>query len=508
MATGQRQIGFSRGLLPRLLLVLALIVQAAGCGGEAAIPEVRGDPGAVTARVIPPALPSGEVERFVGRAATVLERLGRRARVSVLVADLDTGDVLFERDPDVALVPASNMKVLTGAAFVASLGVDHRLSTRFYADGEIDGEGRLKGDLIVVGGGDPSITGALFDDDPMRAIDVVAESLAARGLRAIEGRLLADGRLFSGPVTGPDWPKDGPESRYMAEVSALVYNDNRTFIECRVENARPRLRAWPDIGYIEIDDRLRIDRSQNIVVSRGADDNRFTVTGRIKPTSFYDADVSIHDGDLYYLTALARALETHGVEVGGIGRVAADRVLPEGKPMLDFVARAERSLVTMLTTSQNLYAEIFFRLLGARLAGEGSFQGGSLAMERWLAERGILEAGTVVADGSGLSRANRLSARQLVVVLDAMHRDPRAREFREALAQPGQEGTLANRMQELEGRLFAKTGTLNGVSALSGYIEIDEGRWAAFAILCNDCVVSRARAIQNEICRALAEVRP
>ncbi|MCB9832358.1 MAG: D-alanyl-D-alanine carboxypeptidase/D-alanyl-D-alanine-endopeptidase [Planctomycetes bacterium] len=492
-------------------LILALLLPLCfACSEEPQRPDAYGDQAAAaeSARPRPRPLPDEAIRGFARQAERAVERLGKGAAVSALVVDLGTGDLLFAHEADRALVPASNMKLLTGGVFLAVFGPEHQLSTRFVADGEIDGAGRLDGDLIVVGGGDPSLSRSLFGDDPEQAIDAIAAKLESRGLRAVSGRLLADGRLFSGPATGPNWPNDGPESRYLAEVSALVYNDNRCQIECRVEEGRSRVGVRPDVGYVSVTDRLDLAERQNIVVSRGRDDNRFTVSGSIVARSTYDADVSIHDGDLYYVTALARALETRGIEVGGVGRVEPDRVLPERPALLDFVARARRSLTTMLTESQNLYAELFFRLIGAELVGEGSFGGGSRALSGWLEQRGILAADSVIADGSGLSRDNRLSAAQIVALLDLMQRDRAAEAFRGALAQPGHDGTLHGRMKSLDGRLFAKTGTLNQTSALSGYLQIGPDRWAAFSILCNDCLVGRARSVQDEICQALALIEP
>ena len=111
-----------------------------------------------------------------------------------------------------------------------------------------------------------------------------------------------------------------------------------------------------------------------------------------------------------------------------------------------------------------------------------------------------------IADGSGLSRANAISARQLVRILEVMHRDPELREpFREALAVPGDSGTLKKRMRDLSEVVRAKTGTLSGTSALSGYVRNAGGRWLAFALLFDRCDIGAVRRIQDDFCRAVAK---
>jgi serine-type D-Ala-D-Ala carboxypeptidase/endopeptidase (penicillin-binding protein 4) len=444
------------------------------------------------------------LERAVARA---LAPLGAKARVGLSVVDPRSGQVLVARGSQQALIPASNTKIFTGAAIYDRLGVDHTLETAFHARGEMR-DGVLLGDLLVMGGGDPTVSGRFHDQKPMVAMAQVASALKKSGLREIRGGIVAGRSPFSGPRRGPNWPKDGYHQWWMVDVVALPFNDNQITLRCLPRGQEPVVQFEPALGFGRLRNRLKITTSKSrhrIVVSRKDRASEFTVSGQLwSRGAGYSGDFNVADGTLYYLHALRRALRDQGIALGGELRRAD--VLPASDDQLLYrrSTPVSRVVPVMLKRSQNLYAELLFRELGRRAGPAGSFDGSASAMRNWLKERKLLDASTQLRDGSGLSRSNRVSPAQTVRLLAYFDRRQEvASDFREALAVPGETGTLRKRMKDLRGRVFAKTGTLNRVSALSGYARAQDGGWLAFSILCNDCSVSVARKAQDAVCRAL-----
>ena len=343
----------------------------------------------------------------------------------------------------------------------------------------------------------------------MTAMNAIAGMLVERGLNRIDGRILADTSFFSGPTRGERWPKDAAWNTWMVEVTPLVFNDNYTVIRCRPDGSKCRAESVPNCGYVEVENRLSLtDRRSEEGVSlwRAKTANRFKVSGRVyRKGAGAAVKANVYDGALYFVSALKKALESRGVTVGG-GVDRASSPPDKIERIFVYTSKLTESLPVMLKQSQNLYAELFFRTIGARKGGAGSFAGGQRALRDWLADEDILEPDVAFADGSGLSRANAISARQLTGVLTLMWNTDHRGRFRDALAEPGRSGTLRRRMPALAGKVAAKTGTLNGVSALSGYVQARAKRWLAFSILCNDCNKSRARQVQDRICAAIHEL--
>ncbi|MEZ6194288.1 MAG: D-alanyl-D-alanine carboxypeptidase/D-alanyl-D-alanine-endopeptidase [Planctomycetota bacterium] len=508
-----------------LALVLALF-GFPGAGREAARPDAREavDAGVSLARadrrvdLRPREEPVYDEARLVELGHALDRILGNwtgKVRHSIAVTDPATGQELYLRSAERALVPASNEKVLTGAAIYDRLGPDHRLETIFSARGAYR-DGVIDGDLVVEGGGDPTVSSRYVDGDAseperaMAAMDAVASRLHAAGLRRVDGDLIVWRSPFTGPRRGEKWPQDAYLFPWMVEVVALPFNDNRIIVDCSVATDRAESRLAPDVGFGTLRNRLDLTGSKGqhrIVVTRADDRSAFTVSGKLwSHGKGAQHEVNVADGGLYYLHALREALRRRGIPVKGeIRRARGDR---EEKVTEIWRRRVPVSRVVppMLKLSQNLYAELLFRVLARGTGEEASFEGASRAMRAWLSDRGIDARGDAIMDGSGLSRGNAVSARLLVDVLAVMHRAPTGAAFREALAEPGEEGTLKKRMAGLRGRVFAKTGTLNGISSLSGYVRTEDGRWISFAVIFNGCDTGEARRKQDQICERLARL--
>jgi len=430
-----------------------------------------------------------EVGRDVERA---LQRTGvPRGGLSVLVGRAG-GEPLFALAPDEPRIPASNQKVLTAAAALESLGRDFAFETRV-ARGPA-------GEIVVAGEGDPNLSGRWFDGDASHVLRALARDVAAKGVRDAPGGLVLDATRFDDVFTHPDWPADQLHRWYCAPVAALVYNDSCWDVTVRpgshagrpaAVDVRPALLAPAILNRC-----TTVGASARHVVhlaraERGAD---LQVRGSIRRTSAgIEGHVTVEDPVLFFGRAFRAALEKAGVRVGAVRRGLTPR---DAEVLVSYRSGLDRTLKVMLTNSQNLYAECVLKRLG-----DGSFASGAHTVRRALDRLGVATDGLDVRDGSGLARTNRVTARALYGTLQAMRDEPR---FVDALAAGG-EGTLRRRYRNLGSRMRAKTGTIRGVTSLSGYVTGTTGSRFVFVILANGRSVRNARALQDRIVSVLAD---
>ncbi len=426
-----------------------------------------------------------------------------------LVVDEATGARLFERGADDPLVPASNMKVLTTAAALAALGREFAHETRVMA-GAPPRDGVLEGDVVVVGGGDPTIS-RRFDPDPLLAD--WAEALWRAGVRRVTGDVVADDRAFDDVRLHPDWDPDDAERWYGAEVGALSLNDNCIDVTVAGSAQGARVTLAPDTAYVTVDvaAALTEQRKQHVfsLVRAGTDLRTLRVTGRVwSRADGYTSSVPVRDPGLFFATVLRERLVARGIEVAGQARRARPGDATPGYTLHRRLAPLPRTLAVTNQRSQNFYAECLAKTLGRRAGGEGTWEAGARALTAFARSCGVEADEVRVRDGSGLSRENRLSAAALVSVLRAAGRGADGALFRESLAAPGEEGTLQRRLRDLPrgARLRAKTGTLTGVAALSGYLEVGERR-VVFAAIGNGGSGGRAQldALVQTLARRLSK---
>ncbi|MEE9391528.1 MAG: D-alanyl-D-alanine carboxypeptidase/D-alanyl-D-alanine-endopeptidase [Planctomycetota bacterium] len=431
-----------------------------------------------------------------------------KTKISFFVADPATRQVLFARNETLALVPASNMKVITAAAAYDLMGPNWEFETEFSALDWEDGVAR--GGLVVKGSGDPSAGFRFSGQSFSKGLDGIADRLVAAGLREVKKGIFAAKNPFVGPQRGERWPRDSYVNYWMVELAPLIFNDNQIRIQVRPQGTKARISFLPAVGYGRAINKVSLvsNRSrQSLQYNRQDDKPVYTVKGKLyRKGRGHDHDVNVANGSLYYLSGLRAALKKRGVVVPkDLSESTKD--WPKARLTSILIERSplKKIVKPLLKRSQNLYAEIVFRQLGQTQGAEGSFAGGTRVIANWLKREEIFEEGTVIRDGSGLSRANALGARQLASVLTLMWQRRSIREvFRASLAEPGKTGTLRKRMTGLKGRVFAKTGTLTGMSTLSGYVRSRGGRWLVFAGIFNGGATSTSRRIQDRICDQLA----
>ncbi len=394
--------------------------------------------------------------------------------------------------PDTPRTPASNMKILTGAAAMARLGPNFRFVTEFVRTAE--------GDLVVVGDGDPNWSGRFFGGDATAMMRNVARELKAHGVTKCR-HLVLDSSRFDNVTIHPDWPKDQLDRWYCAPVAALVFNDSCWDLTVKPggrSGAPARVEILPSLLRPVVLNRCETTagRSHVVHVAR-ADSGELAVRGRVQLTSRgVPANLTVADPVRFFGAGLRAALRAEGIAVSG--KVLRGKKPAEAERVLFVRSKIRRTMTVMLTDSQNLYAECLFRRLG-----KGSFASAAKSGAAALAREGVSIQGLDWQDGSGLARTNRVTARTLY---DAMQRYRDEPVFVEAFAKGG-EGTLRRRYRDLKSRLRAKTGTIRGVSALSGYVTGQNGGRYVFVILCNGRSRARARALQDRIVKRLARER-
>ena len=322
--------------------------------------------------------------------------------------------------------------------------------------------------------------------------------------------------LFEPPRVHPDWPRDQLDRWYEAPVEALSFSDNAVLVRVApgVAPGKPaRVETVPDLSIFSFENRAGTTSSSRrhwVAIDRIDGSNRLRVAGRVlRRSTPVESWIAVADPLAYFGAALREALAEEGVSVSGEMRPIAE--LPTGpwRRVAEHRSDLLTTIEVILKRSQNFYAESLLKVLGAELCDEGSWEAGLEVLAEYLDGIGIPRGGYELADGSGMSRGNRMSPRQLTWLLSYLHRRPLGREFIRSLSYSGEpEHNWERRLARppYRGNVVAKTGGLNGVSTLSGYAKSTSGRLYAFSILMNGAAERwRAKRAQDRILRVLID---
>lgn len=413
-----------------------------------------------------------------------------RSRAGVLVYDLEAKKPVYEHDADALLNPASNMKIVTTVAALARLGADYRYPTEIYVAEEPVG-GVVEGDIYLKGRGDPSL-------DTERLFRIVRD-LKHLGVREIKGNLVVDDSYFDARYDGPGWEQDDSDRPYMAGAGALSLNFNAVavYVHPSEKIGEPgRVEVDPPSDYVLLENHSVTApakaRSRIAVQSVPQGNRQKIVVDAQLPAGRRGGPVwrRISNPPIYTGETFKSMLAEQGIRVRG--KVRKGEVPQKLRPFHVSWSEPLSILVhTLNKWSQNHMSEMLLKTLGAQMQGEpGTWAKGVAAVEDMLAsEVGIPPGSFVMKNGSGLNDTNRISARQLVKIL-AWAREQLlvAPELLTSLPVAGIDGTVRHRMggTPAQGRIRAKTGTLQNVTALSGYATSVGGRQLAFSILVND----------------------
>lgn len=413
------------------------------------------------------------------------------AEVSLLARSLEQGDLLAQHRPTTMLSGASNTKLFTTAAALVLWGPEHRFETRFASDAPVR-EGVLDGDLWVIGGGDPTWTARYgFGSSGADLLRRVVAALASRGIRSIRGKVVLDERLFVDEPYHPGWPRHDRGEPHALDVGPLLLEHDALLITARGDSDGAQVTIDPPCSLLEVKSTVRVGppgSASSIRVARSGDEIR--VSGSVARGASAGATIYSLQPGLTFGGALLAALTERGIPVaGGLRRATAGESAPSQVLVLVPSQAPLREIVKVTNeASDNLFADMLLKSLGARFEGEGSFPAGVRAVRSALRRLGVEDSGYGAVDGSGLAADSKLSAATTVDLLAAMARSPYSQIFRDSLASGGEAGgTLRKRFREpaFQGRLFAKTGSLDGATALSGYVLSASGETIAFSCITN-----------------------
>lgn len=431
----------------------------------------------------------------------------RSALFGILVVDPASGDTLVSHNAGKLFIPASNQKLLTGAVALAQLGPDYRYHTTVASTGPVT-DGELRGDLVVNGTGDPSVSDRMAGD-AMAPLRAMADSLVARGVQRITGAIVPGGDAMPGATLGYGWSWDDLDFAYSAGVDELFFNEGFSRlvvhggdaagdpVRVRTMPARtvPQVRAWartaaPPAPVAGAAGTAARSARRLTVRQDSSDAATVIVEGEIAAGDSAILTITHRDPARAYLLALHEALTARGIVVeGGVSPWRGTATYP-------LFSMVSPSLAEILPAfekpSQNQLGELLLRTLGRAKAGVGSADSGARVVRDQLLAWGAAPDGFVVRDGSGLSRHDVTTPETIIRVLDAMRRAPTFELFRNALPVAGVDGTIASRMRgtAAQGNVHAKTGTLDMVRSLSGYVTTADGRLLLFSVLANNWTVS------------------
>jgi serine-type D-Ala-D-Ala carboxypeptidase/endopeptidase (penicillin-binding protein 4) len=384
------------------------------------------------------------------------------AQLGLLIVNPATGDTLYSRNAGKLFMPASNQKIITSAVALSQLGPDYRFHTVIAKRGEVK-DSVLNGDLIVIGRGDPTMSDRVYGS-AAKEMSAIADSIRARGIKHATGSLRQGGNAFPDSIYGYGWEWDDITGESGAPIDELMYNEGM------------------------------VQRAAKI-------DGRDTVISIATRTPGY-----------VYLSALYTALSQRGVRIDKLVDLVADSLTQPYDTVYMVTSPPLRDVLKFfLKPSQNQIGEALLKTVGLEKTGIGSADAGVEVETTQLRAWGVDSTGVVVYDGSGLSRHDLVSPETIVKVLTVMQKDTAFSVYYDAFPIAGVDGTIKSRMKgtPAENNLRGKTGTIEFVRSLSGYVDTADNERLVFSFLSNHFTtpVSEITKIQDAVGALLASYK-
>lgn len=413
------------------------------------------------------------------------------ANSSIQIVELDSGRVVAERNPHMAVSPASNMKLFTTAAAIDLLEPSFEVTTGVYVRGDIDATGTLNGDVRFVGRGDPTIGGRFHDGNATAVIQDWAAELMRAGIKTIAGNLVFEYGYFDTDYVHPTWPVDQLTAWYEAPIAAFSMQEG--CVAVRVLPGRSGqpcvVQLDPPTSYVTVRNTCRTGSGLPFI-TRHNGSNEIIVRGGIPPRSgTTEVFVTVENPVHYFAAVTNETLQRNGIRIQG------QIILTPRDPRTDW--RLLTSHTTPLNIliyvinkkSQNHYAEQVLKMIGAEMRNEGSWAAGNAEVKEWLTTKiGVPANEFHPVDGSGMSRDNRASANAFISLLRYMWKSPWREEFVSSMPYTGDpDSRFGNRLRQppFARQVYAKTGYISGVIGLSGYVHAQSGKVYAFSFLFN-----------------------
>jgi D-alanyl-D-alanine carboxypeptidase/D-alanyl-D-alanine-endopeptidase (penicillin-binding protein 4) len=464
----------------------------------------------------------------------------RRGQVGVKIVSLDTAQTIYEENAEKYFMPASNMKSFTVAAALEKLSPDFKFVTSVFAASAPDADGIVRGDLTVFGRGDVSFSTAFYDGDYYKGLTALAEKIVGAGVKRIEGNLIGDESYFTGNPVPEGWEWDDLQWYYGAEISALPVNDNAVdlFVKPGAVNSPCAVQVLPPNTIVKIVNRCQTvsgNSKRELQIVKKLDQNILEIGGTMPAQDKgFAGYVAVSRPAQLFVEMLRGLLIQRGITITGQNKVVSAKdklILTNGSSLAPVeLARLESppfSLIAAKTMkpSQNTYTETILWTLGeeigrkqeailatdeisiARLRKTSSAELGLKAARNFFAQAGIAGDSVIQWDGSGLSRHNLITPASAVQLYIFMSKSRYAAAWRDSLTIGGVDGTLKNRFKETAAanNVRGKTGTIDQVSSLSGYVTTASGERLVFSILVNGVnEAGKRQAAIDEIVVALA----
>ncbi|HEX5831667.1 MAG TPA: D-alanyl-D-alanine carboxypeptidase/D-alanyl-D-alanine-endopeptidase [Gemmatimonadaceae bacterium] len=457
---------------------------------------------AAAARPTPKATTPRSADALGADLAAQIGQGTRSGSWGVLVVSLTRGDTLYRLNADQLLMPASTMKLFTGALALERFGPEHRFETTVLRDGSIGADGTLRGNLVLRGAGDPGLAARFYQGSASGAVDQLADLVARAGIRRVTGDVVGDASRFDGKLIPDGWEPRDLDAGYAARVSALSLNENLVWIAVGPGRSgrAASVALEPTTSGIPLRNavRTRAGSGARVIVRRGTDGG-MEVRGWIGARSPVRRYLMVVEEPARFATgAFAEALRRRGVSVDGTVRLGLAPLSAE--PIAALASPPLEQLVSVMEReSINHYAELLFRNVARDVdpTRPGSVESARAALRDFLVRKVGARADAVRAtDGSGLSSLNQVTPRALVQLLAYAHRAPWGTAFHASLPVAGESELLRHRMRATpaHGNLHAKTGTTNEVISLAGYTTAENGEVLAFALVYNGTDRWMARA--------------
>ena len=426
-------------------------------------------------------------------ASTILDKSVNSAigktNASVTLRSAKTGNIIYEHNGSIARQTASNMKLLTGVAALQELGENYRFDTTIYIDGKIKNN-ILRGDVYLKGSGDPTLQ--------YKNLQTIAKALRKHGIKKVDGHLYLDDTLFTDSTLPPGATKSEETYYYAARTSALNMSPNEDFdagtVIVQVTGTKsglaPTVKILPHSSGQKIVNKARTGKTTSISVRRQYNTNQIIVSGTIAPSRSTKSWVTVQDPTIATGYAFKAALKSAGVTFTAMSKMTQKGISKDAQLIYTHKSRTLKAMLpTYMKLSNNGMADLFLRTIAAQKRGQGSLSSGAAEMKKSLASIGMPTTKMSIYDGSGLSSNNRVQTNNISALLYEMQEQPTFDTFYESLPVGGNSnrlvgGTLKNRFTgSYAGRVIAKTGYIDGVYALSGYVKTKKGNTFIFSIL-------------------------
>lgn len=441
----------------------------------------------------------------------ILSKFHGNYNIGIAVKSLDSGNLLYAKNPNSTFVPASSLKLFTGVAALDYLGPNYTFSTEYLGDNPTPySNGTLSGNLYIKFSGDPYLT--------LDTLKAMTNSLLEQGIKSIQGNIVIDDTAIDRETWQSGRVIKDKILCYAAPVTATIINRNCFSFDVnntRNANSASGIRVNQNLGDILIENQIITGRKKQhgcVLDLKPTVDNHYVLSGCMAPRATpLSLAVALQNPNLATSNIMAKLFKNAGISYNQVifGKTPANAQVLTKNDSPELATMVKR----MLKKSDNLIADSLLKKLGGvYFSTQGSWENGVKAIHSILGEKtGIDFQNIIMVDGSGLSRDNQVTPEDFVKLLSfAYNKMPNNSLFYDALPRSGIDGTLRFRLAgPVVDRVHAKTGTMEGTSALAGYIRTANDKKLAFAILVNEAIPGRNNQgsyhlLENRICEYLA----